>query len=98
MTSTAPRIPRDKEADYTPDVAERRREFLHEQTGVNLEHVGSFSFDPTLTVVGPVTLSFTGYETATMSALGTTLDLQRFDLSDTNLFNPATLYGFGRSL
>jgi hydroxymethylglutaryl-CoA reductase (NADPH) len=46
MTSTAPRIPRDKEDDYTTDVAERRREFLHEQTGVSLEHVGGFSFDP----------------------------------------------------
>jgi hydroxymethylglutaryl-CoA reductase (NADPH) len=46
MTSTAPRIPRDKEHDYTTDVAERRREFLRDQTGVNLEHVGSFSFDP----------------------------------------------------
>jgi hydroxymethylglutaryl-CoA reductase (NADPH) len=46
MTSTAPRVPRDKESDYTAEIAERRRSFLHDQTGVNLEHVGSFSFDP----------------------------------------------------
>src|SRR3954470_5540272 len=46
MTTTAPRIPREKEHDYTADVAERRREFLHEQTGAGLEHVGRYSFDP----------------------------------------------------
>ncbi|MFL5876661.1 MAG: hydroxymethylglutaryl-CoA reductase [Solirubrobacteraceae bacterium] len=46
MTTTAPRIPREKEDDYTTDVAERRREFLREQTGVSLDHVGRFSFDP----------------------------------------------------
>src|SRR4051794_10765698 len=46
MTDAAPRIPRDKEDDYTPEIAERRRSFLHEQTGADLEHVGQFSFDP----------------------------------------------------
>jgi hydroxymethylglutaryl-CoA reductase (NADPH) len=46
MTTTAPRIPREKEDDYTADVGERRREFLREQTGASLEHVGGFSFDP----------------------------------------------------
>ena len=46
MTTTAPRIPREKEGDYTADVAKRRREFLREQTGVGLEHVGRSSFDP----------------------------------------------------
>ena len=46
MTTTAPRIPRESEDDYTADVAERRREFLREQTGVSLGHVGRFSFDP----------------------------------------------------
>ena len=46
MTTTAPRIPREKENDHTAAVGERRREFLHEQTGVDLEHVGRFSFDP----------------------------------------------------
>jgi hydroxymethylglutaryl-CoA reductase (NADPH) len=46
MTSTSPRIPRNKEDDYTADMAGRRREFLHEQTGVSLDHVGHFSVDP----------------------------------------------------
>ena len=46
MTTTAARIPREKENDHTAALGERRREFLHEQTGVELEHVGSFSFDP----------------------------------------------------
>jgi hydroxymethylglutaryl-CoA reductase (NADPH) len=46
MTTTAPRIPRDKESDYTAEIAARRRDFLHDQTGARLEHVGAFSFDP----------------------------------------------------
>ena len=46
MSTTAPRIPRDKENDYTVESAAQRREFLREQTGADLEHVGSFSFDP----------------------------------------------------
>ncbi len=36
------RVPRDPENDYTAAMAARRREF----TGADLEHVGSFSFDP----------------------------------------------------
>ena len=44
----APRVPRDREADYTPEMAAQRREFLREQTGASLEHVGSFSFDPSV--------------------------------------------------
>ncbi len=40
------RIPRDKENDYTNDMAQARREFATEKTGANLEHVGSYSFDP----------------------------------------------------
>src|SRR3990170_901728 len=43
-----PSIPRDRENDYTPEAAARRREFLAGQTGVDLEHVGSYSFDPAL--------------------------------------------------
>ena len=42
----APRIPRSKGDDYTADMAAERRAFLREQAGTNLEHVGSFSFDP----------------------------------------------------
>src|SRR5215213_9802914 len=39
-------VPRDREDDYTPEAARRRREFLRERTGAELEHVGSYSFDP----------------------------------------------------
>src|SRR5881275_2329610 len=46
MSTTAPRIPRDREHDYTEDMAGRRREFLREQTGASLAHVGRFSVDP----------------------------------------------------
>lgn len=45
-TSRAARVPRDRENDYTPESAARRREFVREQTGAQLEHVGSYSFDP----------------------------------------------------
>jgi hydroxymethylglutaryl-CoA reductase (NADPH) len=48
-TAPRPSIPRDKENDYTPETAQARREFLREQTGVALEHVGSYSFDPEAT-------------------------------------------------
>ncbi len=46
MSTTTTRIPRDTEDDYTPDMAADRREFLREQTGVSLDHVGAFSIDP----------------------------------------------------
>jgi hydroxymethylglutaryl-CoA reductase (NADPH) len=44
----APRVPRDKTDDYTPGMAAERREFLREQTGASLDHVGQFSFDPSV--------------------------------------------------
>ncbi|MEA2303243.1 MAG: hydroxymethylglutaryl-CoA reductase [Solirubrobacteraceae bacterium] len=44
----APRIPRSPEDDYTPEAARQRREFLEQQTGASLEHVGSYSFDPSV--------------------------------------------------
>jgi hydroxymethylglutaryl-CoA reductase (NADPH) len=46
MTTTAPKIPRDKAADYTPEMAAERRGFAERQTGANLWHVGKYSFDP----------------------------------------------------
>jgi hydroxymethylglutaryl-CoA reductase (NADPH) len=46
MSIAAPRVPRSKENDYTSDSAARRRDFLRDQTDVELDHVGSFSFDP----------------------------------------------------
>ena len=48
MTESAgeARIPRDKDNDYTAEAAAARREFAAEQSGAELEHVGSFSVDP----------------------------------------------------
>ena len=43
------KIPRDKENDYTHEAAEIRREFAKEKTGVELENVGKYSFEPELT-------------------------------------------------
>ncbi|MGZ8259003.1 MAG: hydroxymethylglutaryl-CoA reductase [Caldimonas sp.] len=42
----ATKIPRSKENDYTREMAEARRGFVRERTGVALDHVGSFSFEP----------------------------------------------------
>jgi hydroxymethylglutaryl-CoA reductase (NADPH) len=39
-------VPRDRENDYTREAQARRAEFVKEQTGVQLEHVTSYSFDP----------------------------------------------------
>src|SRR3954463_1870245 len=43
------KIPRDRDDDYTPEAAEARQRFLRERTGVELEHVPHYSFDPKLT-------------------------------------------------
>src|SRR4051794_38198272 len=43
-----PPIPRDRDNDYTREAAADRRDFLREQTGVDLEHVSTYSFDPEL--------------------------------------------------
>src|SRR5436190_12225416 len=40
------RIPRDATDDYTREQAERRREFVREQTGVATAHLGHYAFDP----------------------------------------------------
>ena len=47
MTS-GPRIPvpRDPGADYTDEMAAKRRAFVAERTGAGLEHVGRYSVDP----------------------------------------------------
>ena len=42
----APKIPRDREDDYTEEQAAARRAFVGEQTGTALSHVGHYSFDP----------------------------------------------------
>jgi hydroxymethylglutaryl-CoA reductase len=41
-------VPRDRENDYTRQAAEERAEFARERTGALLEHVSSYSFDPTV--------------------------------------------------
>ncbi len=42
------KIPRDKEYDYTREAAETRRRFLNEQTNSDANHVGQFSFEPSV--------------------------------------------------
>ena len=37
--------PYQKENDYTPEMATKRREFIKELTGADMKHVGSYSFD-----------------------------------------------------
>ena len=43
-----PKIPRSSENDYTREMAGTRRQFLADQTGKQLDHVGKFSFDPSI--------------------------------------------------
>ena len=42
------RVPRDRENDYTREQADARRAFAAERTGASLEHVSSYSFDPSI--------------------------------------------------
>ncbi len=42
------KIPRNKENDYTREAAESRRQFVKEQTNSDANHVGQFSFEPTI--------------------------------------------------
>ena len=42
------RIPRDPENDYTREAAAARRDFAEDLTGASLEHVASYSFDPSV--------------------------------------------------
>jgi hydroxymethylglutaryl-CoA reductase (NADPH) len=42
------KIPRNKENDYTREAAEMRREFAKQQRNVELNHVGGFSFEPSV--------------------------------------------------
>jgi hydroxymethylglutaryl-CoA reductase (NADPH) len=46
-------VPRDREDDYTREAAAKRAEFVREQTAVELEHVTSYSLDPS-TLTGNV--------------------------------------------
>jgi hydroxymethylglutaryl-CoA reductase (NADPH) len=49
-TSTTQRVPvpRNREYDYTRQAAEARQDFVRERTGVSLDHVSSYSFDPAI--------------------------------------------------
>jgi hydroxymethylglutaryl-CoA reductase (NADPH) len=47
-TDTSTKIPRDRDDDYTAEAVQARQEFVREQTGVELEHVPHYSFDPKL--------------------------------------------------
>ena len=42
------KIPRNRENDYTREAAADRRAFAREQRGVELNHVGGYSFDPSV--------------------------------------------------
>ena len=44
----SPKIPRDRDNDYTEGNANRRREFVAEHTGTELSHVGKYSFEPSM--------------------------------------------------
>jgi hydroxymethylglutaryl-CoA reductase (NADPH) len=44
--TASPKIPRDREDDYTHDQSAARRAFVAEQSGMELAHVGHYSFDP----------------------------------------------------
>src|SRR4051812_35666959 len=50
MTDVSERVPvpRDKEDDYTREAAAKRREFAEAASGASLQHVGSYSFDPSI--------------------------------------------------
>ena len=41
-----PDVPRSKENNYTNEMAQARREFVKKMTGVELQHVAHYSFDP----------------------------------------------------
>lgn len=42
------RIPRNTMDDHTNEMAQKRREFLQQQTGASLEHTGQYSIDPAI--------------------------------------------------
>jgi hydroxymethylglutaryl-CoA reductase (NADPH) len=42
-------VPRDRDNDWTNEAARTRQEFVRERTGVALEHVPHYSFDPAIT-------------------------------------------------
>ena len=49
IRTDTPRIPRDRDDDYTEAAAAARRSFAAERTGAQLPHAGSYSIDPAAT-------------------------------------------------
>ncbi|HEX3554296.1 MAG TPA: hydroxymethylglutaryl-CoA reductase [Thermoanaerobaculia bacterium] len=41
-------VPHDKENDYGPEIVRARQKFVEEYTGVKLQHIDKFSFDPSV--------------------------------------------------
>ena len=46
--SVPKKIPRARENDYTREMAGERRRFLTEETGKEFNHLGHFSFEPSV--------------------------------------------------
>ncbi|MDP5031968.1 MAG: hydroxymethylglutaryl-CoA reductase [Paraglaciecola sp.] len=49
QATKSPSVPRDKQNDYSENMAATRREFIKEQTGVELQHLAHYSVAPTAT-------------------------------------------------
>ena len=47
-SNSAPRIPRNRDDNYTPDVIRERQQFVKDHTNSSLEHVSAMSFDPSV--------------------------------------------------
>jgi hydroxymethylglutaryl-CoA reductase len=52
-------VPRQSDDDYTREAAEARRDFLAEQAGASLEHVGSYSTGQDVANVAESSAAFT---------------------------------------
>ncbi|MDT8273494.1 MAG: hydroxymethylglutaryl-CoA reductase, partial [Desulfomonilia bacterium] len=42
-------LPWDKEANYEPEIIKKRIDFIQEYSGIQVEHINKYSFDPSLT-------------------------------------------------
>ena len=42
-------VPHDKDNDYSPEIIKARQKFIEEYTGMKLQHIDKFSFDPEVT-------------------------------------------------
>jgi hydroxymethylglutaryl-CoA reductase (NADPH) len=62
------RVPRDRANDYSAAAAQTRRDFLRQQIGVELNHVGTFSIDPA-TLPGNIE-NFTGVAQVPLGVAG----------------------------